>query len=151
MSERHNLEYYQIAAFQIDAAIDQYLQGTLASYICAITLAGAGEEILGKLLRHQHNKDSALDKNVEEMLFKQGIKKSSQDFQRLKKEYKDMLNKPRNAFKHFKEDFCEEDVDPHLFAEMMINRAIINYGELRNSITQKMSHFLDFTKQEREE
>ncbi len=150
-SKQHKLEYYQIAAAQIDQAIDCYKEGTLQGYICATTLAGAGEEILGKLVSYQLNKSSALEENIISVLAKKGIDEKHKDFSKLKKEFIEMLNKSRNGYKHFKEDFCEEDFDPQIFAEMLINRAIINYDKIRNSITEKMDFFLDLTKAQRSE
>jgi hypothetical protein len=148
-SKQHRLEYYQIAAAQIDQAIDCYKEGTLQGYICATTLAGAGEEILGKLVSNQLNEPNALEDNVISVLAQNGIDKKHKDFEKIKKEFIDVLNAPRNGYKHFKEDFCEKDFDPQLFAEMLINRAIINYGKIRNAITEKMDFFLDLTKKQR--
>jgi len=145
----HHLEYYLIASIQIDKAIDSYLEGTLGGYICATTLAGAGEEILGKLLSYQLNEDAALNEIVISILEQHDIDKNHKDFSKLKKEFRDMLNEPRNAYKHFNEEFCEKNVDPQFFAEMLINRAIINYEKLQDSITKKMGVFLEVTKAQR--
>lgn len=143
MSKSHKLEYYQIAAFQIDKAAELYETGSLEDLICAVTLAGAGEELLGKIVTYQLNEQTALDENVTAVLLKNEIDKDHKNFQKLKKEFIDTLNEPRNAFKHFIEGFCQKDIDPHFYAEMYINRAIINYSKLRGSITTKMGRFLD--------
>lgn len=41
-----------LALIQLDRSIDLYLQGTTQEMVCAITLAGAAEEILGRLVEN---------------------------------------------------------------------------------------------------
>ena len=125
------LEYYQVAEIQIETAIDLFNQG---NFICAITLAGAGEEILGKLLP-----PSA------EIALKAMTNKISQIAPELSpKEIRDnYLNIVRNALKHVKEDICEQDIDLRLHAIHYIARACINYASLQNTLTAKMVAFSD--------
>ncbi len=53
MSKSFNLEYYHIAQTQVDKAIELYKAETIEGHMCAITLAGAAEEILGKLIERE--------------------------------------------------------------------------------------------------
>ena len=138
MSKSHQLEYHQIAAAQIDKAVDCFTENTLKGYICATTLAGAAEEVLGKLLNYQRNIKSILEETVIQILANHQITEEHDDFKRLKKNFITILNHPRDAYKHFNVGHCEKDFDPYLYAEMMLNRAIINYSNLRNKITPKI-------------
>lgn len=133
---KHTLEYYQIASTQIDKAIELYQEN---DYICATTLAGAGEEILGSLLS-EHQVQNALNKTVKNIINKEP------DYD--EKNIRDTLNLPRNMFKHLKIDACEIDIDIEEAARSLILRGIINYQFVRNNITPKMKEFLQVIKTE---
>lgn len=134
MGKRFKLEYHHIAEFQIDKAIELYLEETLEGYICAITLAGAGEEILGKLTTIQ-GRESAYQNLLNSLI---------DEFEDSdKKRIGEISNFVRNSLKHFKEAFCEYDVDLELHARVMVMRAVANYITLRNLKTEKMTEFLE--------
>lgn len=125
----NKLEYYHIAEIQVETAIDLFNAGNL---ICAITLAGAGEEILGKLL--PEDKEKAVDRmaktfavNTPELTHKQ-----------IKDNY---LNIVRNGFKHIIEDICDQDINLRMHAIQYIGRACLNYFSLKNNLTKKMIAF----------
>jgi hypothetical protein len=123
------LEYYDIARIQIDAAIELYNSG---NFICAITLAGAGEEILGKLL--PPNAETAMRRLT---------KKVAPHFPELseKKLTDNHLNLIKNGFKHLIEEICEQDIPIKLQAIQLIARASSNYAALTKAMTQAMVKF----------
>jgi hypothetical protein len=125
------LEYYQLAEIQVETAIDLFNQG---NFVCAITLAGAGEELLGKLLPScAENAVNTLAKAVSSIAPEQSHKQIIDSY----------LNIIRNGFKHLKEDICEQDIDIRLHAIQYIYRACTNYLILRNDLTPKMISFSD--------
>ena len=125
------LEYYHIAEIQIDTAIDLFNE---SNFICAITLAAAGEEILGKLLPPFEEK--AMDKLAKSVL---SLAPELSD-----KEIKDnYLNLVKNGFKHIVNALCEQDIDIKLQAIQYIARACTNYISLRADLTKKMRAFSD--------
>jgi len=125
------IEYYEIAQIQIDTAIELYF---LKNYICAITLAGAAEELLGKLLIHQSGGQSAL-KNLT-------LKLQCQFPNLTSKEINDnYLNFIRNRLKHFNEDICEQDINIKTDSIQLICRAAANYCKLTKAITPRIQEF----------
>jgi len=123
------LEYYQLAEVQIETAIDLFNEG---NFICAITLAGAGEEILGKLLPPSTEIAlESLTKKVSSLAPELSPKQIKDDY----------LNIVRNSLKHVKEDICEQDIDLRLHAIQYIARACVNYVTLRDTLTTKMIAF----------
>lgn len=126
-----SIEYYEIATIQIDRAIQLYFE---KDYICAITLAGAGEEILGKLLSAEGKEDSLSD-----VLKELKIKNPTLEI----KQMRDMINLPRNALKHLKIEAFESELPIKTSAEIFIRRAILNYVRLRNFKTKYMNDFIN--------
>lgn len=128
----NKLEYYHVAEIQIETAIDLFNEG---NFICAITLAGAGEEILGTLLQLLYpSAEKAMDKMT------QGVSAIAPELSH-KEIRDDSLNIVRNGFKHVKEDICEQDIDLRLHAIQYIARACVNYVTLRDTLTVKMIAF----------
>lgn len=125
------VEYYQIAEVQIERAIDLFNEG---DFICAITLAGAGEEILGKLL--PPSSETAMS-----MMIKKVTTIAPEITEKMIRD--DYLNAVRNAFKHLVEDICDQDINLRLHAIQYIARACTNYVSLRNKLTVKMKAFSD--------
>ena len=93
-------------------------------YLCTITLAGAADEILGKMARRSNGLEPAIEEEVKiirDIMQKQGYEASDN-------EVRDDLLYPRNALKHLRIgeredivfDFAEE-------AEAIIDRAVTNY------------------------
>jgi hypothetical protein len=130
MAKHTKIEYYEIAAIQIDRAIQLYFE---EDFVCAITLAGAGEEILGTLLEAQGKENS-----ITEVL--QELKKKEPTYSI--KELRDILNLPRNALKHVKEEVFETNLPIKESSQIMIRRAIINYAQLRKFKTKFMDDFI---------
>lgn len=123
------MEYYKIAEIQLLKAINLFEE---EDYICAITLAGAAEEILGKLVKYIKGKEvhNVIDLYTIETS-KLGISK---------KETIDTLNSARNILKHFKEnDECNfKPVDDSV---ILILRAIVNYNIYRDGVLPEMIGF----------
>lgn len=135
---KHNIEYHQIASLQIDKAIELYSDATIQGYICAVTLAGAAEEILGKLCE-----DNGVQPVLNEVLYDLGQEFTDYSKQEI---HDGILNLPRNSFKHLKLDICEIDVDPRMEALLLIQRATINYCKLTRQKTDAMHRFFERVK-----
>jgi len=116
----------EIAAKQIDTAIDLFL--TDKDFISALTIAGAGEEILGTLLKRSGKK------NMLTKLHKYHENISGIDY----KTFCRNENYARNALKHATdpdEDEIEIGKGETIF---MIMRCMFNYEELTGETTDKM-------------
>ena len=131
-------EIHCIALRQLETALSLYFERE--DYYPANTLAGASEEVFGKLLR-ENNPENALDS-----LKKGGtaIHKALFDEDLPEKEISDRTNWVRNLLKHwtpgqpkvFEFDAPEEAKD-------MLNRAIDNYFKLKGALTPAMKQFQD--------
>ena len=125
----------EIAKRQIETAIDLFFAGK--DYLSVVTLAGAGEEILGKLLV-RHSKKSMvehlveLDKNIS----------GGRNFKVVNEE----INGFRNSLKHVNDE-AEDEIDvaegqEHAIA--MLSRALANYSSFEGVISKKMKQFLQW-------
>ena len=129
-----------IALRQLETALRLYFEGE--DYYSVITLAGAAEEILGKLLicRGDENSLSALKRAaaaVHEVFLSQTPKDS---------EISERANAARNAMKHWSPDkpkVIEFDVREE--AKDMLNRATDNYYDLTGSFSPLMTRFQEET------
>jgi len=113
----------ELAVEQLVCAVNLYLD---EEYVPAITLAGAAEEILGKLLHFKGHKNAlgVLVAYVTQFWApRRGIEKTE------KQAIKD-ANEIKNHLKHF--DGSNETVsfNPHFDAFLLIQRAIENYNRL---------------------
>ena len=121
------LSKLEIAKRQLEVAAQLYVDG--ADYLAVITLAGAAEEILGKLLRRTEQKCMAdhiveLDKKLT----------GGRPFNVVS----DEVNRARNALKHARDQ--SEDlvkIEPGE-ATAMIGRALLNYVRLVGQPTPVM-------------
>src|SRR3990172_639968 len=106
------------AKIQLEAAIELHLDK--ASYIPAITLAGAAEEILGKVL--PSGQQTAKQELSQALLTEYQLTIS-------KKELSDRyLNKTRNELKHFGDsNVTQIDIEPEIESLGMLARALANY------------------------
>lgn len=92
------------------------------NYVSAITLAGAAEEILGKIIRSK-----GLPTTYD--LIKGIINNTSNQLHRAEfnnKEFNEIANSARNQLKHFSSDGCME-IDLKQEAVNIIHRAVYNY------------------------
>ncbi len=125
-----------IALEQLETALQLFREG--GSAFAVITLAGAAEEILGKMVR-RGGAQNALDElatgaaQMHQHLF--GGEAKPQDFA-------DRANEARNALKHLNaEKGPTLSLDPIEEALDMLNRAIENYWTLEHSLTPSMEQF----------
>ena len=125
-----------VARTQLERAITLFAGP--CDYVSAITLAGAAEEILGKLVTEAGRDNSvnslaraaaAVHKLVTEEVLEPRV-------------FVDRANRARNALKHL-ETSASRDIamDPHQEASDIINRAIDNYWLLTESLTPTMADF----------
>jgi hypothetical protein len=125
----------QVAERQLDRALQLFLDDS--DYACAITLAGANEEILGKLLEsagEKHSLSELIDGCVKtgKVLF---------DEEWPAKHFADMANHFRNGLKHFS-DGATLMISREAAVEML-DRAIDNYWKLTGSETPRIRRFME--------
>ncbi len=122
----------EIAKRQIETAINLFLAEQ--DFLSVVTLAGAGEEILGKLLT-RHSKKNMVDylKLLDERI------SGGRNFKIVNKE----INGFRNSLKHANEESENEIdiVDSQEHAIAMVTRAITNYSILEGNISNQMMVF----------
>jgi hypothetical protein len=126
-----------VALLQLDRAIDLYLSGSTQDLVCAITLAGAAEEILGRLVEEQSG--TAAFRDTISMLCGMHEAAFPEDPPN-PKVYADLRNKTRNDFKHitdnkpFRGNLEKE-------ARSMIRRAMTNHLKLEPIFREKYRKF----------
>jgi len=129
------LSNIQVAERQLTMALRIYFEDQ--DYVSAITLAGAAEEILGKILM-KSDSPNAMDMyisamhNVDEIF---GGEPSDE------KEYRKELNRIRNTMKHMAVDGVIID-DIKYESQVMIDRAITNWRALNRPLSPSMEEFL---------
>jgi hypothetical protein len=119
-----------IAVIQFESAINAYMAGM---FVESITLAGAAEEILGKMCK--------LRKSVTALNSLYEVAKKH-DINLDEKKFLVFLNKHRNALKHFdvdKDFIIEINIDD---AKAMLVRATINYLQLGLKPTLLVKNFI---------
>jgi len=134
------IDKISIARIQLDTAISLFLSDT--DFISSLTLAGASEEILGKLLERDGN-DSTLKKLHAwyEETSGEEIKYS---------EFAQKANLARNCLKHA--SVMEEDeIEIYKWeAVNMIMRAMTNYKELTNEPSKIMNEMANWIQENKE-
>jgi superfamily II DNA or RNA helicase len=132
----------EIAHRQLERSIELFLDR--GDYISALTLAGAAEEILGKLLKKE-GKSHWLDEITSGalgLLGFEGAALESPEAKKAGKEIADIANYYKNRCKHFNDhDHITFTVD--VKAAEMIDRAISNYWDLTQRETGAMGRFKD--------
>ncbi len=132
-----------IAVKQLETAIDLFLNRN--DYICAITLAGAAEEILGKLVERL-GKKPAHKSLIELLKTKYNLTISNKE---LISKY---LNFARNTLKHASvTDEDKVELDEQTEAISMILRAIDNLIRLNKSISYNTPDFFGWLNNNRKE
>ena len=125
-----------IALAQFETALRLFHTGD--ELISAITLAGAAEEILGKLVKRR-GQDNSLDSlkkaaaAIHERLFSEPIDTSV---------VADRANRARNAFKHLTAGGDPVSLDLREDAVDILNRAVDDYWILETNLTPAMDSFL---------
>lgn len=134
------LSNLQIAHRQIERAIVVFLDDK--DYVSALTLAGAAEEILGKLL-NKEGKEHWLDSISKGALRALGFRKKefeTPEALKARKEIADIANQHKNRLKHYNNDGTITLLIDVAAAEM-IYRAISNYFDLTQRETEAMGRF----------
>jgi hypothetical protein len=134
------LSNLEIAHRQIERAIVVFLDDK--DYVSALTLAGAAEEILGKLL-NQEGKEHWLDNISKGALRALGFQKrelKTPEAATARKEIANIANFHKNRVNHYNNDGTITFLVDAAAAEM-INRAISNYFDLTKRETGAMGRF----------
>lgn len=130
----------EVAERQLERSIALYLDEK--DFVSALTLSGAAEEILGKLLNKQ-GKEHWLDNISKGALRALGFRKKMFDTpeaKKARKEIANLANHHKNRMKHYNDDgSITFTVDAE--AADMIDRAISNYFELTQRETGAMGLF----------
>jgi len=133
-----------IAVEEIEAAVVHYEAG---KFVCAIALAGAGEEILGKIVTKTADRDNALQTRIKGTVaiydaVTNGLPDVETD-KAIEKRVANVSNWLRNELKH--QDSGADSTISFDFkdgAEDMLDRAIDNYFRLLNDTTAIMRRYL---------
>lgn len=135
-------EYTQdeVAIKQLNQAIRLFLDEE--DYFSSATLAGAAEEIFGSMLRIEGRKASL---DVEADRISLALTDAERDALKTKKGERNgivnILNSQRNWLKHHKEEDFTNFSDPKREARDLIDRAVINYMELKDETTDEINRF----------
>lgn len=131
------LSFLEIAERQIDRAIILFIDD--ADFISTITLAGAAEEILGKML-NKEGMTHVLDELINGSLKFQDPDVDIQD-PKTRKGIASIANYYKNKLKHFDEEASGVHFSSDCYAADLIDRAISNYWKLTESETKQMERF----------
>jgi hypothetical protein len=134
-SEEITLTQLQVAECQLDRALKLFLDES--DYACAITLAGASEEILGKLLEKAGEKHALAE-------FIEGCVRTGKVIfgkEWPAKHFAEMANYFRNGLKHLTAD--EVLTIPREAAIEMLDRAVENYWKLTGIETPRIRRFME--------
>lgn len=132
------LSNLEIAERQLDRAISLFFSEK--DYVSALTLAGAAEEILGKILNHEMNVPHALDEIIKGTLKLNKVPAGGSEEKEAIKAAANMANYFRNRVKHYNaEGQIHFSVD--FYAADIIDRAIENYFAVTNYETPLMVRF----------
>jgi hypothetical protein len=131
---------FEVAEIQLRQALKLFLHSN--DYVCATTLAGAAEEILGKLLEGEGKGHSLGDTlrdcvSIGQYVFNEKWPKSDMDGLIA------MLNGLRNSLKHCDNRRNDKVVISHEAAVAMLDRAVENYWRLTERELPEMREFLD--------
>lgn len=124
------LEYFEIGEIQINGSLDMY---KLNNFICALTLAGAANQLLYELIKD--------NKGQSEPAFVK-LKKILKENFSLTEEDEAELSLPRNALKHYMDSFCDRSVSIKEYSEIELCLAIKNYEIYTDKITGRMAEFV---------
>jgi hypothetical protein len=126
----------ELAVHQLDCAIRLVLDDD--DVICAVTLAGAAEEILGKLVE-QLGKKHSLRGFIDECMARQSLRP---DEAWKRKDFADIANHFRNELKHYAEG-SDIAVTPDA-AYDLIDRAAENLRLLEGQETEQVRRYMNW-------
>lgn len=122
----------EIARIQLERALELFLSGS--DFVSAITLAGAAEEITGKLLGAA-GKRHAIDDLADAALCKRDSRSDPE-----RKAIVGLANRIRNGLKH-SDDGRNLTFDPQAVAAEMLDRAVQNHFTLTHEESPQMATF----------
>ncbi len=136
--ETETLSNLEIAKRQLERAISLFFDEQ--DFVSSLTLAGAAEEILGKILKIEMQEPHAMDELINGSLKLNGISLGDPGKKQAKKDIANTLNHFKNQLKHYNEhDSMTFSVD--YFAVEIIERAIHNYFKCTQNETPLMQKF----------
>jgi len=123
----------EVARQQIDTAIELFLEGK--DYLSVVTLAGAGEEVIGSLLDRTNRKTMVshlvdLDKK---------LTNGGRPFKIVNQEINGFRNRLKHA--HIPDEDLIDVAQDQEHAIAMLSRALTNYYKLEGNLTIKMQNF----------
>ena len=133
---------FRVAVAQLEAALRLYFAQNGASerdgYYAVITLAGASEEILGRMLKERdgHNSLDSLRRACSELSLRLLGKAPDE------RKIVDTANRARNSLKHW-HPHGALTFDARDEANAMLDRAVDNYFGLTTDLTDAMRRFQD--------
>jgi len=132
------LNNLDIAVRQLDRAISLFFDEE--DYISSLTLAGAAEEILGKILNHEMSSSHSLDEVIKGALRLNDVPTGGHEEKKAKKEIANIANFFKNRLKHYN---AESDLtfSVDFYAAEIIDRAIENYFKITSNETPLMTRF----------
>lgn len=125
----------EVAAHQLERALGLFLEDT--DYVCAITLAGACEEILGKLLE-KSGKENSLGSFVKACVAAGRVVHGEEWSPKV---FVSMANEFRDGLKHYTDG--QSITVPREAAVEILDRAIENYWQLTGHETPLMRRFME--------
>lgn len=135
VDEMLTLSKLGVAEHQLERALRLFLDDK--DYVCAITLAGASEEILGKLLEKE-GKEHALGSFVKACV---AAGKVAYNENWSHKDFADMANAFRNDLKHYTDG--HDITVPREAAVEILDRAVENFFALTGRQTESMRRFME--------
>ena len=129
------------AEIQLERALELYLSGT--DYLSAITLAGAAEEPLGKMValrggKHALKSDASAMGAVHVHLYNETL---------AERQAIAHINRVRDWLKHYS-DGSDIEIDERSEAHDIIDRAVSNYWQLTSRETERMRRFREMVRPE---
>lgn len=127
----------EIALYQLEKAIELYIEGT--DFISCITLAGASEEITGKMVERNGGKH-----------FLERVREYYENDPEIdtSKKFYSWARQTRNSLKHF-----NAEGETHVFvckleAEQYVKAAVVNYINTGSIFTKKIVEFMELFRSE---
>ena len=128
-------DQHDIALAQLETAFRLFAEGN--DFYSVITLAGAADEIFGRLLSHRGGVTALASLTKAAKAIQVIIGGSPAD----EKVFVERANRARNAMKHLNQSGQKVVLDSRQEAIDMLERAISNYWELSSSLTPLMVAF----------
>lgn len=122
----------EVALYQLEKAIELFIEGN--DYISCITLAGASEEITGRMVQRSGN-----------MSFLDLVREYYKDHPNIdtSKKFYNLARQTRNALKHFNDEDETIVYVSRLEAMQYVQAAVVNYMSTQFIYTRKIEEFIE--------